>query len=287
MDIVDLINKVPWTTLSTASPAAGDDHEHHDQRERSSLDKRESEMRPAQTCRPHFLVDWHRRDCAPGLGGWWYVGNVAEDTRMGKHKRRWRPDTLEVVPGDTDALRAWAEKAIYWDPGEFDWCSDPRERLHFIDRLAQLTTEEISLAPDEWDRLLCGLSFYAAEIIIRSGVELSDRVRLVRSLAAVLLKITPRVEGESEVLMFWDTIISFYYNHSLGPEEVSALRGTFFDALAEQLRQPNKALQMSALHGLNHLEEPGTADLVASLRDHFADDEVRLFSNAAAAFALP
>jgi hypothetical protein len=227
----------------------------------------------------------HRLLAVAGLGE--LLRSPTQDTRMAKTKRRWRPNELEVVPGDSRALRAWAEKAIYWDAGEFDWSYAPSEQRYFIERVAQLATEDISLTPDEWDRLLWNLPLYAGPILNDRGVDLRERVRLLDSLAAVLTKTTPLLEGELASFMFWDVVVHAYQNHSLGHDEALVLRTALFDAMASQLHQSNKALQMSALHGLNHLHDPRTYDLVASLRDSFADDEVRRFSHSAAAFALP
>jgi hypothetical protein len=206
---------------------------------------------------------------------------------MGKHRRRWNADELEVRPGDTAGLRAWAEQVIYWDPGEFEWSYSARHQRYFIDRVAQLAREDISLAADEWDTLLWNLPMDAGGILIAAGVELADRLRLVRSLAAVVLKVTPRAEEELSGFMFWDVLVHTYWNHSFDRVEAAAVRDSLFAALAAQLQEPSKALQMGALHGLNHLQDPRTGDLVASQRDQFIDDEVREFSESAAVFAWP
>lgn len=148
-------------------------------------------------------------------------------------------------------------------------------------RLPQLVHAPLSLTEKQWDRLAWNLAFYGAGPLWNAHEPIESRLELLDSLAALVIRCRERsAEGAGGVFMYWDVLVQQLL---IDPP----MRAGLFEALTRQLALPDRDLQLSALHGLNHLLDARTPEFVRRISANLADDEVRAFAEAAATFSMP
>ena len=122
-----------------------------------------------------------------------------------------------------------------------------------------------------------------ADIISQSVGSLAQQTAAV-TLAAIWLSAhyARTTEGEAALVGFWDSALT-----RRAPSDWTAdlvLFDAVFAALSFQLASPNKYVQLSALHGLNHLRHPRTVWVVDALVAPIGDEEVRAYAAVAKRF---
>jgi hypothetical protein len=101
---------------------------------------------------------------------------------------------------------------------------------------------------------------------------------------ALLAEVCNRGEHSGAAFMFWENVVE---RHEIAERDKAyqSMRDATFEALRSQLLEGGKGCQLSALHGLNHLWHPATAELVDQTLPLLADDEVRDYARGAATFS--
>jgi hypothetical protein len=80
--------------------------------------------------------------------------------------------------------------------------------------------------------------------------------------------------------MFWDLVLN---NPSPSGPAVSAAA---FEALCYQLDMPNRWIQLSAIHGFNHLKEPRCRPILRRFIESCEDEHLRDYARRAMTFTL-
>jgi hypothetical protein len=131
-----------------------------------------------------------------------------------------------------------------------------------------------------------GANLRLYEFVFDPSVPLASRLSCIRSMYHVYadyvskLEREPDPEIESGVYMWWDLILHGFWNSSrpviagtwrgdpskLDPES-RVLLDILFETLTRILAIPNRASQLSALHGLGHLYHPQVHDAVQRFID--------------------
>ncbi len=178
------------------------------------------------------------------------------------------------------SIQSWAVRFANTPTGDGDW-GMPRGRWLLVRRLRQLVEAPLALTEEQWDRLAWNAAFYGAGPLWDAREPIEARLALLDNLAALAIRCAHEsAEGAGGVFMYWDVLV-----HQLLYDP--PMRNALFDVLTAQAALPNRHLQMSALHGLNHLLDARTPDFVRSISSRLADDEVREFAAAVATFSLP
>lgn len=239
------------------------------------------------------------------------------DRRMSSAKRRgqWRERERESAE-----VREWVELILLGDV--YEWGETDEELTEFLLRMRQLADYEVALDEEQWDALAWRVAHVAAQIAWEASWPLHERLELVDNVARfVRLPGMSESALKSGVHMAWDIIVSPGLETSMtfrdepggDPAHVALgerspmvmnfngksvtfsvadhpgdheIANRIFDHLMDQLAQPNRWLQFSALHGLNHLRDPRTSRLIERVRASLADDEVRSYADGAAEFRL-
>lgn len=185
-----------------------------------------------------------------------------------------------------------------------------------------MRTTPLLLSGSDWNTLAWRIANGSEYAVWDQKWSLSDRLRLVESIAVFLKLAVLHEEAQSSgVYMTWDIVVGpgfethRTYSDSPGgdPDHVAIgsrkpftlnfgsmsstssiadspkdpeIAGKLFEVLVDQLAQPNRWLQFSALHGLNHLRDLRTPRLIERVRAGLADDEVRSYADGAAEFRL-
>ena len=192
------------------------------------------------------------------------------------------------------SLQTWARR-LGTEVGGGPW-SDPPWIMVFRLRIAKLVVEVVDLTPVEWDGVARGASYHGRFVLWDRRLDLLERFAFLRDLSSLAVKVGHMAPSDSGGLfMFWDRLCSDTY---AGPEMGGAvhsaesyakdrrLRAAIYDVLKAQVLSPQASLQLSALHGLNHLSDSRTPILIHSLMSYF-DPEVREFAAKCATGSLP
>ncbi len=178
------------------------------------------------------------------------------------------------------SLQSWCKRLVRYKNWHWDYAHGLGAWI-FIARMRQLVElDDIVLTEKQWDDLMWRANSHGNWILRDTAWERDERIAFMATLARLVRKVrdlTPAHTGG--VHMFWEGVLGNYLDRDPAPE----LRDAFHRVLADQLRLPDKRLQMSALYGLNYLSQADSrvADLVKSLRPQLADDEVLQFADAA------
>lgn len=210
------------------------------------------------------------------------------------------------------SLQSWAERYAAVEGGTSNWGDRPW-RYVFSVRMSQIGADHVTLAPKAWDQVMWNAASDGGEIAWDESEPLTWRLDLLDTLAKLLVTIEPALRPNSSALfMFWDVFISKRRRATIVSDRIflklppntqalfrriesglpkrsdePAVADRVFFLLREQLLLGGKQFEKSALHGLNHLEDPETMALIRERRPYLADDEVRSFADSAARFALP
>jgi hypothetical protein len=136
-----------------------------------------------------------------------------------------------------------------------------------------------------WGILGANLRLY--EFLFASSVPLQSRLSCIRSMYHVYfdyvsqLETQPDPEVETGIYMWWDLILHGFWDSSRPVVPGTKWRGdasqldsesrllldVLFQTLTQVLAIPNRASQLSALHGLGHLYHPQVHDVVQQFID--------------------
>ena len=131
-----------------------------------------------------------------------------------------------------------------------------------------------------------GANLRLYEFLFDSAVPLEPRLNCIRSMFHVYSEYVSKLEREpdprveSGIYMWWDLILHGFWDSSrpvfpgtfrgdaskLDPESL-VLLDVIFETLTRILAIPNRASQLSALHGLGHLHHPRVHDAVQRFID--------------------
>lgn len=199
--------------------------------------------------------------------------------------------------GANAGLQHWAEAFAALEPGESEWHFRDNRRV-FVDRLRELANDSstVVLSEQQWDKLAARAAETSQGILWDDEESIEFREALLATLSLLVVRVAANTPKEDfGVGMFWDkiAILARPFDLTALPRLASQARPAsprIFDALfatlGDQLRRPNKQIQVSALRGLVQLGHPQTQELVDSVRDSLADDEVRSAADRAARFEL-
>ncbi len=97
-------------------------------------------------------------------------------------------------------------------------------------------------------------------LVWSSQLSFDSRERLVRSMYELFLRLFARGPLGSVSYMWWDSLLG-RMDYDQSPDG-ARLRQVMFDVLCQILNVEDRSCQEGALHGLNHLEDPGTEAVV-------------------------
>lgn len=191
------------------------------------------------------------------------------------------------------SLQTWFTRlASIEHPSDLLWHWGERGQI-FVARIAMaMPRRDVRLTEREWDAVAWNTSYYGALIFWNPQICFDTRLVLLHALSDLIIQIgyeTPTIHGG--VYMFWDVLQpEADYDSLVDPVPAQAqhveLRQHLYGKLVSQLSHANRALQLGALHGLSHLGDERTPELVTSVQANLFDDEVRQFANSAARFEL-
>jgi len=129
------------------------------------------------------------------------------------------------------------------------------------------------------------IQFAAGAILADQTVSRTVKRDLVQTLARFTVQACYANHGGA-VLQLWESAQELFGLH---PDDatIADVRELIFSELGRLLAVPSPCVQMAALHGLNHLEDPRATDLIASHDDQWFNDEVRSYSLTARSFTAP
>ncbi len=187
----------------------------------------------------------------------------------------------------SDTLRAWVLTVASAEPFTIE--SEGHRGIELLKHLLAVTEE-----PNEVVRLLGGsiggflweVQHAAAEACWDDAQDLSLRQDVLGGIPRLLQAACAIHAGSDAVFQFWDSFLAPWEREHHGNHE-HPLVASVASALLEQLDGArDECLQMSALHGINHLRDLSTANAAKELL-LYPSPEVQEYAGRALAFRAP
>lgn len=135
---------------------------------------------------------------------------------------------------------------------------------------------------DGWNR-------FFSTIITDKTIDLELRNECISASATLFEKLFTKSGFEELAFMWWDVLICDFFGYPTPSkaidEDGTRLREAFFETLLKILKIENRICQLSALHGLGHLQHPKTKEVIEKYlkvsKSKFFDDLFVLYAQKA------
>ena len=148
-------------------------------------------------------------------------------------------------------------------------------------RLLQLKDWQPTPQPSLIKAFVWNVQYAASRVIWDESLPLSERTQLIESLPEAVIfacRAAPD-RARSGAMQFWDSVPE--YRDLWGTEEsIPAVMDAIVAALGRQLTVEDECCQLSALHGIFHLNNPDADALVDRFRGRWATEEVQTYAQA-------
>ena len=179
-------------------------------------------------------------------------------------------------------LRAWIVE--FADSEDFSEWARGAAAVQLIDAVDSMARGQFGIPDHSFERFIWNLQYAAGEIVWHESWPEPKRKELIRNLMTVLCKaFNQHSQPSPATFNFWDALIEVYEREGR-PDSAKAVHDELYFALCQQLRVREEGLQMSALHGLNHLRDVRATDYIESAAGDFASTAVIRYADEAKRF---